>query len=291
VRLEGFSVVGAAFVQLGCLGMPSPLAPGLGGSIGVPHNGVLTGGVELPERGEGYLRYRPKGAYYWGLPRLVESVERAAQTVSRARPGGEPLVVGDLSGRYGGKIRRHSSHRTGRDADLLFFVTTPSGASVPSPGFVRFERDGLAAVGKDFVRFDVERNWLLVKTLVASKRSYAQWLFISRDLEALLVDYARSRGEDPALIWYAETMLLQPGDSAPHDDHFHLRLACTPAEAVAGCEGGGPQWEWLPALPVLPAWSPGDLMAIGLDDPFSLDASLETTASRTSLLGDSRDGV
>ena len=291
MKLGRLSAVGAALVQMGCLGMPSPLAPGLRGSIGVPHNGVLTGGVELPQKGDGYVRYRPKGSNYWGLPRLVESVERAAQTVGRTRPGGEPLVVGDLSGRHGGKIPHHSSHRTGRDADLLFFVTTPSGAPLRSPGFVRFERDGLAAIGKDFVRFDVERNWLLVKTLVASERSYAQWLFISRDLEALLIDYARARGEDPALIWYAETMLLQPGDSAPHDDHFHLRVACTPAEAVTGCEGGGPQWEWLPPLPVLPAWTPGDLMAIGADDPLSLDAAPETTASGTSLLGDPRDGV
>ena len=33
---------------------------------------------------------------------------------------------------------------------------------------------------------------------------------------------------------------LQPGDSLPHDDHFHLRVACSPEEAQAGCSGGGP---------------------------------------------------
>ncbi len=36
------------------------------------------------------------------------------------------------------------SHRTGHDADILLFVTTLSGAPVPSPGFVRFDTDGLA---------------------------------------------------------------------------------------------------------------------------------------------------
>jgi penicillin-insensitive murein endopeptidase len=104
-------------------------------------------------------------------------------------------------------------------------------------------------------------------------------LFVSRDLEALLVDYARARGETPQLVWHAETMLLQPGDSAPHDDHFHVRLACTPAEAVTGCEGGGPQWEWLPSLPVLPSWTPEDLLAIGRDDPFRIDVANQTAGT------------
>ncbi len=46
-------------------------------------------------------------------------------------------------------------------------------------------------------------------------------------------------------------MLLQLGDSGSHDDHLHLRVACTPGEAVAGCLGGGPYWPWLPGLPQL----------------------------------------
>jgi penicillin-insensitive murein endopeptidase len=291
VRLPHALLIAAATVQRGCLGMPSPLAPGLRGSVGVPHNGVLTNGVELPSEGEGFVRYRPRGAHYWGLPRLVAGIEEAAAQVSRARPGSAPLVVGDLSARDGGKIPRHRSHRTGRDVDLLFYVTTPAGAPIRSPGFVRFESDGLAALGKDFLRFDVERNWLLVKALVVNEARATQWLFVSRDLEALLIDYARARGEDPALVWYAETMLLQPGDSAPHDDHFHVRVACTPDEAVTGCEGGGPHWEWLPPLPVLPPWTSRDVVAIGVDDPFQLEAAIETAESGPLLPGGARDGV
>ena len=256
-----------ALSQVACLGAPSPLAPGLRGSIGVPHHGVLTDGVELPPRGPGFVRYRPRGAHYWGTPELVETLQRTAAAMEAARPGAPPLTVGDLSGRHGGKIPRHQSHRTGRDADLLFYTTTPAGAPIPSPGFVHFERDGLAVVGGTYVRFDVERNWLLVKYLVGTQTRPVQWLFVHRDLESLLVDYALARGEDPELVWHAENMMLQPGDSANHDDHFHLRLACTPTNAATGCEGGGPYWEWLPDLPALGQLSPADLMAIGQDDP------------------------
>jgi penicillin-insensitive murein endopeptidase len=123
---------------------------------------------------------------------------------------------------------------------------------VESPGFVRYGPDGLGEIDKGkFVRLDVGREWLVVKALVTSREANVQWLFVARWLEALIIEHARARGEDPELVWYAESVLLQPGDSAAHDDHLHLRVACTPEEALAGCLGGGPYWPWLPALPQL----------------------------------------
>jgi penicillin-insensitive murein endopeptidase len=213
----------------------------------------LTDAVELPRRGEGFERYRPYSPVYWGSARLVRAVTLAAERVAEMRPGGSPLVLGDLSARTGGQIPRHQSHRSGRDADLLWFVTTPSGAPVKNPGFLRIGSDGLAVIPGtgDYVRLDVEREWLLVRELVTSPEAGVQWLFCSKEIEAILIDYARARGERPEVIWRAETVLLQPGDSLAHDDHLHLRVACSPEEAVAGCEGGGPRWEWLPPLPRL----------------------------------------
>jgi penicillin-insensitive murein endopeptidase len=127
-----------------CFSTPTPLAPGLHGTVGVPNQGVQTEPEELPVRGEGFVRYRPMSTHYFGRPRLVHALEAAAASVARRAPGGAPLFIGDLSAKTGGRIPGHDSHRTGRDVDLLFFVMTPSGAPVPSPGFVRFEGDGLA---------------------------------------------------------------------------------------------------------------------------------------------------
>jgi penicillin-insensitive murein endopeptidase len=181
-------------------------------------------------------------------------------------------LVGDLSARRGGKIPGHHSHRTGRDVDLLYYVMTPSGAPVESPGFIRFASDGLAKLGEEdrYLRLDVERQWLLVRALLLSKEADVQWMFASRDVEALLIDHARARGEDPFLIWRAETMLLQPGDSTPHDDHLHLRIACAPEEELAGCQGGGPRWPWLPPEPTLGELDRVTLEQIAHDDPFDL---------------------
>lgn len=249
-----------------CTHSPNPLAPAFSGTIGVPHSGVQTDAVELPRRGKGFARYRPYSDHYWGQPRLIAAVERAAAKVHDEFPGGKPLLLGDLSARDGGKIPGHRSHRTGRDIDLLWYVTTPSGAPVVSPGFIKLSGDGLAQVGEDFYALDVPRQWALIKALIQDPEASVQWMFCSLPVEALLIDYARAKGEPDALVWYAETVLQQPGDSAPHDDHIHMRFACSEAEAIRGCVGGGPYWEFLPGKPS-PALSDDEVIAMALAEP------------------------
>jgi penicillin-insensitive murein endopeptidase len=251
VKRAALAVATFSSLATGCFGTPTPLAPGLEGSVGAPHHGVLTVAEELPAAGPGFVRYRPKGQNHWGNPRLVRLLEGAAKTVQEERPDGVRLVVGDLSGHDGGKIPRHQSHRTGRDVDLPWFVTTPEGAPIQNPGFVNVGADGLAKLedSGEYVRLDVAREWLLVKKLLTSSDADVQWMFCAKEVEALLVDYARARGEPPALVWHAETVLIEPGDSLPHDDHIHMRIACAPEETIAGCEGGGPRWDWLKPLP------------------------------------------
>jgi penicillin-insensitive murein DD-endopeptidase len=212
----------------------------------------------------------------------VRAIEEAAAAVEDQMPGGAELVVGDLSARHGGKIPGHRSHRTGRDVDFLWYFTTPGGAPVRAPGFVHVESDGLAFIpgraDKSYVRLDVERQWLLIKHLVTSEHIGVQFMFASRDVEALLIDYARARGEPPELVWHAQTVLLQPGDSTPHADHVHLRIACTPDEAARGCLGGGPYWRWLPSFPSVSPVDTPTLRQIAEDDPFGLEGAMAGVA-------------
>lgn len=241
------------FVATGCSRTPSPLTPGIVGvTIGTPSHGVLRGGAQLPPSGPGWKWLRPVGGQHHGLPRFVSAIQKAAKDVQQHRPG-PPVVVGDLSAKEGGKIMRHASHRTGRDVDLLFYVTTPEGVPVENPGFLNFGPDGLAFVperlgGPSYLRLDVERQWLLTKALLENPDANVQWIFVSEPVEALIIEYARARGEDADLVFRALSVMKQPTNGLPHDDHFHVRTACLPDEALAGCEGGGPYWAWLPEL-------------------------------------------
>jgi len=275
----------AAVLASGCFNSPTPLAPGLHGTVGVPNRGVLTESAELPVRGPGFVRFRPQSTHYFGRPRLVRALKSAAADVARLAPGGAPLSIGDLSAKTGGRIPGHDSHRSGRDVDLLFLVTTPAGASLPSPGFVRFEGDGLARVDNspDYVRLDVDRQWLLLRSLLTSPEIGVQFMFVCREIEALLIDHARALGEPDSLVWQAETVMLEPSDSLRHDDHVHLRIACSPEEAVAGCSGGGPRWQWLPPSDPVRPLEAQDWDQIAKDDPFdlaTLDANQPTAEAR-----------
>lgn len=275
VRSASAVLIGAALLS-GCFSTPSPLAPGLHGSVGVPNRGVLTESEELPLKGAGFVRYRPQSTHYFGRPRLVHALKSAAASVHELAPGGAPLVIGDLSAKTGGRIPGHDSHRTGRDVDLLFLVTTPSGAPVQSPGFVRFEGDGLARVDNstDYVRIDVDREWLLLRSLLTSPEIGVQFMFVCHEVEALLIDHARALGEPDSLVWRAETVMLEPSDSLRHDDHVHLRIACSPDEAASGCSGGGPRWQWLPPIEPVQPLEARDWNEIAQDDPFDLNQRL-----------------
>jgi penicillin-insensitive murein endopeptidase len=270
-------VIGTALLTLvGCVGVPSPLAPGLSGSVGLPHHGVLAGGSKLPQSGPGFRRLRKDGVR-WAHSRLVEAVQRAAARVAELRPGPK-LVIGDLSAEGGGQIPRHRSHRSGRDADLLFYVMTPAGRSIDNSGFPRFGADLLAKTDRAeqrFVRLDVERNWLLVRELVSDPDARVQWLFVAHWIEALLIEHARALGEDDELVWRAEQVLRQPGDSFPHDDHLHLRIACSPEDEAAGCFENGPRWPWL-ERPSAVQLSDAELLAALFDDAAN-DTGAETS--------------
>lgn len=272
-----FALAAALPVLAGCIGAPSPLAPGVRGSIGVPHRGCLTEGAPLPDKGEGFERFR-KHDVRWGNPRLVSAIRTAAAAVAKARPGGAPLLVGDMSFEHGGEAEGHRSHRNGRDADLILYALTPDGRSVRTPGFINYGPDGLAVHEGKFYRLDVEREWLLVKALLTAPGADVQWLFVAAWLEALLIEHARARGESDELVHRAESVLLQPGDSTPHADHLHLRIACTPDELVAGCAGGGPRWRWLSPMPQLAPLGDEELIASIVGDLLPAQPASKTNA-------------
>jgi penicillin-insensitive murein endopeptidase len=242
-RFASLVVLLGAFV--GCGRSPTPLWPAQSGSIGAPSKGTLAGGKVMVER-RGVLSWLRKDPRHFGLPRFVDAVTRIASDLVRER-GGPPIVVGDLSIRSGGMLMPHFSHRNGRDLDILLFFTTLEGAPVDTPDFLRVGADGLAwdPKGKRFLRFDVARQWALVRALVTDAEARVQWVFIHKNLRTLVLAWAEAMSEPVELRARAAEVMLQPQPGGLHDDHVHVRTACAPEDLASGCEATGPSRSWL----------------------------------------------
>lgn len=196
-----------------------------GRSVGSPTSGHLVGGAHLSDAP--YLRVMPAdeaGDVRWGLSALVGMVERAAQHVRHLFPG-SVLNVGHLSKVGGGEIERHASHESGRDVDLPFYAHDARGHQVFADHMVSFRADGTAPTWPG-AHFDDAKNWALVASLLDDPVARVTHIFVSGPLRARLLAYAASSGAVESVRNRAALTMVQPHGTLPHDDHFHVRIAC-----------------------------------------------------------------
>ncbi len=212
-------------------------------SRGTIRDGRLRNGAPLAEVGDHHEilpAVRNRNTQF-GTAELVGAIERAAAAVAEEY-GGAPLRVGNLGFQRGGPIPWSASHQAGRDADIAFYVLTQDGESIPAPGLIEFDDEGIAS--DEQLQFDIPRNWALVRALLSDPEIKVQWLFVSEGLKSLLLLHAIDIGESPDLLRRASKVLHQPTDAAPHDDHLHLRIGCARTDRLEGCLDWGPQWDW-----------------------------------------------
>ncbi len=256
-----------ALTASGCLPWFGTMYPFFG-AFGTTSEGLLSGAETLPTQGAHFRRYHASSKAY-AVPSLTAALVRAADAVA-ATYLDAVLLIGDMSGKRGGKIPGHSSHRSGRDVDLAFYVTDLWERSTEGYPLVHFDRFGVGAKDKTVRRFDTARNWALVEALLTDPAVEVQWIFVSNGLKALLLDWALRNDKDLKVLERAASVLRQPGDSAPHDDHFHVRIYCPRDTTGNLCVNTGPLWPWILPYPepVLP--TDEELLKIaleGLEDP------------------------
>lgn len=194
-------------------------------SIGSPTEGHLVGGSRLGDAP--YLRIVPvyaPGDVRWGVEPLVSAIERAARLVRKQFPDAV-LSVGHLSKPGGGQLDRHASHESGRDADIGFYVKNERGKPVYADHFVQFKGDGTAPTWPG-AHFDDARNWAFIAAMVGNGRARITHIFVSTPIRKRLLAYAAKIGAPAALRVRASELMAQPRGSLPHDDHFHIRVAC-----------------------------------------------------------------
>lgn len=245
-----------AFALSGCVGL---FANGAGSvSLGSHAKGALVRPVAFPFEGQGYQvhpdwRHRD---HRYTTDQIALWLAGVFRQVSMAVPD-TVAYLGDLSSRRGGDAAMHRSHASGRDVDVFFFACSEDGRAVRNlPAMVHFAEDGRAqrwspsrsgariAEPLPDVRFDARRNWALVRAMLSNPAAQVQWVFMNQSLAGLVLAEAERQSEDPALLLRAMSVIRQPTDSQPHDDHMHVRLFCDPSDRFFGCTDKGPK-RWL----------------------------------------------
>ena len=227
----------------------SPVAAGelvLQGSVscGSANRGALANSAQIEDQGVGFVRpetWRKRG-FNQGTDELVELMRRVAAKVASDHPGAV-LGIADLSKPGGGAVRFHRSHQSGRDVDLLYYALDDTNQPmVPDNLMPVYTSKGRAYYSKaptwrtDIpVRyFDLARNWALVAALIADPGAEVTHIFVARAIKSWLLKYAAKAGAPAELIARARVVLSAPRNASSHNDHAHVRIACSSADIRAG---------------------------------------------------------
>ena len=197
----------------GAAPLPAGLAPE---PIGFYSRGCMAGGVALPPDGPYWQAMRLSRNRHWGLPILIDVVEKLAEDAA-TQDGWPGLLVGDLSQPRGGPmLTGHASHQVGLDADIWL---TP----MPPRRLTRQEREDISAVpitepGPHEVYADrwTPAHGRLIRRAALDPR--VERIFVAPGIKKELCETA---GDDRA--WLSK---VRPYYG--HNYHFHIRLSCPP---------------------------------------------------------------
>ncbi len=196
-------------------------------SIGDYSSGCLQGAKALPLDGPGYQVMRPSRRRYFGHPLLIDFIRTLGKRVRSQGLG--VLLVGDLSQPRGGRAASgHASHQTGLDVDVWFWH--PARARVARLSIS--DREELVAESVlDAKASSIRGPW---------KKHVRRVLELSAEdprVDRVFVNPAIKR-ELCARRAGARGWLRKIRPWFGHDDHFHVRLACSPTDT--DCQSQAP---------------------------------------------------
>jgi penicillin-insensitive murein DD-endopeptidase len=213
-------------------------------SSGLPWDGRLEGAVRLRRNAilRPIARYSRSRNFY-GTSELVGMLERTAQTIAARWPGSR-MAIGELSAASGGKVDGHHSHRSGRDADVAFFMRDGRGRASLFWRFVSFDAQGIAQGTKRTLFFDDMRNWAMVAAMLRDPQARVQYVFVSGALRTRLLMEGRRQAASDEFLRTAAAVLVEP----KHDNHFHVRIYCARDDRPE-CQDSEPYWPWYDGAP------------------------------------------
>jgi LysM repeat protein len=184
-------------------------------SEGRPTRGKLLHGRHLG-KGRGYRLRFPNNAY--GTDEVNSTLRSCAREVSVRFPGTAKLLIGDISRPTGGTFPPHSSHQSGRDADVGYYL----GGNLQNKTLHKVAASHL----------DYAKNWTLLRCYLKTGRVVR--LYMDTNIQKGYVRYLRRRK-----LLSSDTIDRLFGAVAPnprralvrhapgHDTHLHVRFSCS----------------------------------------------------------------
>ena len=182
----------------------------------------------------GYIlnaRQMPKAKYWihrrfknYGTPEMLATIKAGTQYLREKFPDAPPVIIGDLSKRYGGHFPPHLSHQSGRDADIGYFIRGPYSHKLK----------GLTLVNRRTI--DVAKTWAFLSGML--KTGLIESAFIDYQLQKVLYRHAKKEGEwsETELkkvfsypLWKGKVISHLRG----HSDHMHVRFKAPLSEQAA----------------------------------------------------------
>lgn len=184
---------------------------------------ALRDGVQLPRNPALYKRWHPEKA--WGTAEMIETLTSAAEEMAWQMPEADPIVVGDISTRRGGRLEGHKSHRGGVDADIGLYW-----------GEGRMFMQGFMDVSPRDL--DAEANWLLIQAMLET--GHVERILLDNGLVRRLRRHVVNEGyltseeawrifPSPATgeMWRLKGVVHH---SPGHRHHMHVRVHCPVVE-------------------------------------------------------------
>jgi penicillin-insensitive murein endopeptidase len=227
--LSALALVGSAAAQerpakelFGAAPLPADLPP-------APHGfyskGCMAGGVALPPDGPHWQAMRLSRNRQWGLPILVDFLQKLARDAA-AEDGWPGLLVGDMAQPRGGPmLTGHASHQTGLDADIWL---TP----MPNRRLTAQDREDISAIavvepGPHEVHPGLwsPAHGRVIRRAALDPR--VERIFVAPGIKKKLCETA----------WPDREWMRKVRPYYGHNYHFHVRLACPPG---APCRAQSP---------------------------------------------------
>ncbi|MBA3518044.1 MAG: penicillin-insensitive murein endopeptidase [Rhizobiales bacterium] len=184
--------------------------------IGFYSQGCMAGAVQLPPDGPHWQAMRLSRNRHWGLPTLVDYLEKLAREAA-AEDGWPGLLVGDMSQPRGGPmLTGHASHQTGLDVDLWLMPMPDRRLSARER-----EETGAPAIVEPGPNEVFPASWTDAHARLIRRASLdprAERIFVAPGIKKKLCETA---GDD-------RDWLRKVRPYYGHHDHLHVRLSCPP---------------------------------------------------------------